>query len=139
MNWILLICFEKQGTLVFAEIAVLGSDLNNKKGEKKSKIITYLISKVTKTVILPASQSQYGTFFIPKSSLCVLQNNMFSWNLPKLLSIFIYVWAVRIHWYMWEGIYNFFLNWNPNFPQQNVQQNFFFFNTNVIGLIRKGS
>lgn len=32
-------CFEKPGTLVFAEIAVLGSDLN-KRGERKSKSIT---------------------------------------------------------------------------------------------------
>ena len=30
MNWILLIGFEKPGTLVFAEVAVLGSDLNYK-------------------------------------------------------------------------------------------------------------
>ena len=56
MNWILLICFERPGTLVFAEIAVLGSDLNKRR--EKSRSSTYLISKVTKTaIIVPASQS----------------------------------------------------------------------------------
>ena len=139
MNWILLICFEKPGILVFAEIAVLSSDLN-KRGERKSKSITYLISKVTKTaIILPASQSQYGIFFIPKSSLCVLQNMLFSWNLPTFLSIFIYVWEVTVYWYMLEGIYHFFPELESKFPSMKCFSRTFFFNTNVIGLIRKGS